>query len=291
MKKPIPQYTFFKTKYGSELLIDVVDLKYVKRFLNENPIHTLTYYDITFITEGEGGFSIDNQSYEATPGDVFFSRPGEVRHWDTTHIVNGFALIFEDSFLSSVFKDPLFVQHLSFFSVSKSSSNLHLSEELYVHILQLLKNIKIEIDAYLQNDVHVLRALLYEILMLLDRAFQKMVSMDNMNKGNGNMYIARFMELVNIHLKEQHTVSFYADKLCITPNYLNEITNMVLNTNAKQYIQDKIMDEAKRLLLYSNSSIAEIAFELNFSTVAYFVRLFRKCIGSTPLVYRKEHKP
>ena len=85
------------------------------------------------------------------------------------------------------------------------------------------------------------------------------------------MYIARFMELVNIHLKEQHTVSFYADKLCITPNYLNEITNMVLNTNAKQYIQDKIMDEAKRLLLYSNSSIAEIAFELNFSTVAYFV--------------------
>ena len=51
------------------------------------------------------------------------------------------------------------------------------------------------------------------------------------------------------------------------------------------------MDEAKRLLLYSNSSIAEIAFELNFSTVAYFVRLFRKCAGSTPLVYRKEHKP
>lgn len=51
------------------------------------------------------------------------------------------------------------------------------------------------------------------------------------------------------------------------------------------------MDEAKRLLLYSNSSIAEIAFKLNFSTVAYFVRLFQKCTGSTPLVYRKEHKP
>lgn len=105
------------------------------------------------------------------------------------------------------------------------------------------------------------------------------------------MYITKFMELVNTHLKEQHTFSFYADRLCITPNYLNEITNMVLNTNAKQYIQDKIMDEAKRLLLYSNSSIAEIAFKLNFSTVAYFVRLFQKCTGSTPLVYRKEHKP
>ena len=52
MKNSIPQYTFYKTKYGSELLIDVVELKYIKRFLSENPIHTLTYYDITFITEG-----------------------------------------------------------------------------------------------------------------------------------------------------------------------------------------------------------------------------------------------
>ena len=51
MKNPIPQYTFYKTKYGSELLIDVVELKYIKRFLSENPIHTLTSYDITFITE------------------------------------------------------------------------------------------------------------------------------------------------------------------------------------------------------------------------------------------------
>ena len=96
MKNPIPQYTFYKTKYGSELLIDVVELKYIKRFLSENPIHTLTYYDITFITEGEGTFSIDNQNYEATPCDVFFSQSGEIRSWDTNHITNGYAMIFAD---------------------------------------------------------------------------------------------------------------------------------------------------------------------------------------------------
>lgn len=56
MKKSIPRYTFYKSKYGSELLVDVVELKYVKRFLAEGTVHTLTYYDITFITEGEGGF-------------------------------------------------------------------------------------------------------------------------------------------------------------------------------------------------------------------------------------------
>ena len=50
MKKSIPRYTFYKSKYGSELLVDVVELKYVKRFLAEGAVHTLTYYDITFIT-------------------------------------------------------------------------------------------------------------------------------------------------------------------------------------------------------------------------------------------------
>lgn len=93
MKNSIPRYTFYKNKYGSELLIDVVELKYVKRFLAESAVHTLTYYDITFVTEGEGSFSIDNRTYQAVPGDVFFSKPGEVRNWDTGRIVNGYALI------------------------------------------------------------------------------------------------------------------------------------------------------------------------------------------------------
>ena len=49
MKNSIPRYTFYKNKYGSELLVDVVELKYVKKFLAESAIHTLNYYDVTFI--------------------------------------------------------------------------------------------------------------------------------------------------------------------------------------------------------------------------------------------------
>ena len=116
MKNSIPRYTFHKNKYGSELLIDVVELKYVKKFLAASSVHTLTYYDITFITEGEGSFSIDNRTYEAFPQDVFFSKAGEIRNWDTHHISNGYALIFEDEFLSSLFRDSMFVRHLAFFN-------------------------------------------------------------------------------------------------------------------------------------------------------------------------------
>lgn len=86
----------------------MVELKYVKRFLAESAVHTLTYYDITFVTEGEGSFSIDNRTYQAVPGDVFFSKPGEVRNWDTSILQDG-----------------------------KTASGLHLPDELYKRMLQL----------------------------------------------------------------------------------------------------------------------------------------------------------
>ncbi|MFS2875757.1 AraC family transcriptional regulator [Bacteroides thetaiotaomicron] len=292
MKNLIPRYTFYKNKYGSELLIDVVELKYVKKFLAQSSVHTLTYYDITFVTEGEGRFSIDNQTNEATSRDVFFSKPGEIRNWDTRHIVNGYALIFEDEFLSSLFKDSLFVQHLSFFQSGKTSSKLQLPDELYMRILQILHNIKTEIDSYRQNDVYVLRALLYEVLMLLDREYKKVnMEEETTSKEVGNIHIDKFMKLVESHLKEQHSVQYYADKLCITPNYLNEIVTSTKGISAKQYIRNKVMDEAQRLLTYTDFPISDIAFELHFSTVSYFIRSFRQYTGTTPLLYRRTHKP
>ena len=292
MKNLIPRYTFYKNKYGSELLIDVVELKYVKKFLSQSSVHTLTYYDITFVTEGEGKFSIDNQTNEAASRDVFFSKPGEIRNWDTRHIVNGYALIFEDEFLSSLFKDSLFVRHLSFFQSGKTSSKLQLPDELYMRILQILHNIKTEIDSYRQNDVYVLRALLYEVLMLLDRAYLKMTSIEEgRSREASNNHVSKFMNLVATHAKEQHSVQYYANKLCITPNYLNEMITSTMGISAKQYIQSKVMEEAKRLLVYTDFPIADIAFELCFSTVSYFIRSFRQHTGETPLLYRKAHKP
>lgn len=291
MKKSIPRYTFYKNKYGSKLLIDVVELKDIKKYLTQNPVHTLTYYDITFITEGEGDFVIDNQSYEASPCDVFFSQPGDVRSWDVNNITNGYALIFEDEFLASLFKDPLFVQHLSFFHLGKTSAKLHLPDDLYRRIMFLLRDIKEEIDSYKHNGDHVLRALLYEILMLLNRTYLKSMVKKEIDKERSNLYLGRYIKLVDQYMKEQHAVQFYADKLCITPNYLNEIITSALHVSAKQYIQKKLMDEAKRLLIYTDLSVSEIAFGLGYSTVSYFIRYFRQFTKKTPLSYREEYKP
>lgn len=100
----------------------------------------------------------------------------------------------------------MFVRHLAFFKPEKTSAKLHLPDELYTRVLQVLHNIKTEIDSYKQNDndVHVLRALLYEVLMLLERAYQKAVSNEEIptDKETNNTHIDRFIHLVGTHLKE-----------------------------------------------------------------------------------------
>lgn len=291
MKHSIRPYKFYKNKYGSELLIDIVELKNIKKYLCANTVHTLTYYDITFITEGKGDFNIDNRHYEVAPHDIIFSRPGEIRTWDTEHIINGYALIFEEEFLSSFFKDSLFVQHLSFFHPAKISSKLRLPDELYTRMILLLQNIKKEIDACQPNEVHILRALLYETLMLLDRYYKNTVSTENTYRTNSKIHFNKFIKLVDENLKEQHSVRYYADRLCITANYLNEIISATIRISAKQYIRNKVMDEAKKLLAYTDMPISEIASALHFSTVSYFIRSFRQHTGKTPFIYRREQKP
>lgn len=108
MNHNIPQYDFYKHKYGDELLIDVVPLNTIKKYLKEQPVHILTYYDITLITSGEGEFLIDHQANRVKPQDIIFTRPGEIRKWDDKTIQDGFALIFEEEFLLSFFNDPGF---------------------------------------------------------------------------------------------------------------------------------------------------------------------------------------
>lgn len=292
MKPLVPQYTFFKNKYGSELLVDVVKLKDIKSFLAQRSVHRLTYYDITFICEGDGRFSINNEHNDATSCDVFFSKPGEIRNWDTNKIEDGYALIFEDAFLSSLFKDTLFVEHLSFFKSGKQTSKLHLSDMLYHRILLILQSIKMEITDYKNNGVDVLKALLYEVLMLLDRAYKAETSSKGDNvKDAGKVHLDKFIYMVDRFSQKHHTVQYYADKLCITSNYLNEIVTFSLGISAKQYIINKVIDEACRLLLYTELSISDIAFELHFSTVSYFIHCFRQHTGGTPLSYRKSYKP
>lgn len=283
--KSVPEYTFYKTKYGGELLVDVVSLEDIRKYIRAHPEHTLSYFDITFITQGSGSLCIGGEKYRLRPGDVLFTKPGEIREWDMEEIPQGYALIFEEEFLLSFFNDPAFLQNLAYFSRSRVCAHLHI-QHIQTRTDGLIRNISEEIHREGSKDKHILRALLYEMLMLLNREYLKVHAPCTEEKSR-NRYAERFVVLVDEHFRAHRDTWYYADELCITPNYLNEVVRRHMGINAKSYIRDRSIREAKRLLSYTDLTVSEIADELNFENPSYFIRMFRSQTGMTPLQFRQ----
>jgi len=282
------KYYFHKTKYGDELLVDVVSLEDIKKYLSQNTLHSLSYFDITLITEGKGIFKIADKTHHVQNGDILFTLPNQLREWDVKNIMNGYALIFEEEFLLSFFNDPNFLNNISYFNRTEQNTNkLSLSDDEFHQAQSLIQSVKNEILAYKEKDKHILRAILYQILKYLDRIFLQ--KNKNCCPKQQNLYVQKFIELVNTKHQPYHTVQYYANELCITPNYLNGLVKKESGFTAKQVINNKLFSEAKKLLLYSQIPVIEVANMLDFENPSYFIRFFRKQSGITPLQYRMNH--
>ena len=85
-----------------------------------------------------------------------------------------------------------------------------------------------------------------------------------------------------------HTLSFYADRLCITHRYLSRVIQQVSGTYAKEWIDRAIVPEAKVILKHSNLSVAAIAEELHFANPSFFNKYFKRLTGMTPNGYREK---
>ncbi len=285
--KQIPLYKFHKHKYGTELLIDVLGLDDIKAGIRRNPVHRETFYCIILITGGQEEVTVNEHTRLVQAGDVVCSRPGEIWHWQSEPELEGMVLIFEEPFLLSFFNDPHFLDRFAYLQANRTSPFLHLDESLNNRFRSLLSQMKTEIDARTEKDQHILRAMLYEALALLNRAEKAGGNGQPMNDVSANRYVDGFIHAVEAEYMMRHEVEYYADKLCITPNYLNRIVRQSLGMTAKAYIRQKLFAEARRLLSYTILSVKETTEWLHFDSASHFIRFFRKHADMTPLQYRQ----
>ncbi len=106
-------------------------------------------------------------------------------------------------------------------------------------------------------------------------------------KGRKEELFRKFIELLNIHIGK-HKLPFYAEKMNISPQYLSRLVEDSSGTAARDWINRAVVLQAKLLLRNSKYTIEQIGEELNFSTVPYFCRLFKREVGTTPTEYRNK---
>lgn len=280
----IINYNFYKTKYGSELLIDLLRLESLEQYIANGHPHTLGYFDITLITSGAGIFCIDGKQFGIKPGLTLFSAPNQVRKWVFDRTPKGFVVIFEEEFLGTFFNDSQFVQKLSFYDALEASKMLELKGSTLNRIVDICENLEIEIVEGMK-DSHMLRALLYQFLVALNREYIN--KHGGMERKGYPPIISRFMAMVNNDFTQHHSVEHYSDRLCITSGHLNDLCKSHLGVSTKNYILGKLNMEAKRLLSYSTLTITGISDQLGYNSTAQFSKSFKHHTGVTPLEFRR----
>ena len=274
---------FHRTKYGRELLIDAAFIRAMPTFLDVPDPHVLRFHDILLVTRGRGSFQLDAERCRVAPGVLLFTRPGELRAWDVRDL-DGACLFFREEFVAEVLADVRFLDQLACFREGRPSAALELAPAERRAFLSRFGAMQREIRALRDDASHALRAVLYELLVLLNRWYTK-------RHGAGprtppNTMVERFQRLVDRDHARRHRVADYASELGVSPGHLNALCRAALRCSASLVVRQRLTLEAKRLLAHSDLTAAQIAFSLGFDDPAYFARFFRREAGLPPTAFR-----
>ena len=183
------------------------------------------------------------------------------------------------------------IKHYSFFSYD-STEALHLSEQEKRIILDCMEKIQIELEHGI--DKHSKLLISKNIELLLDYCMRFYERQFTTRMEANKDVLVKFEELIDAYFQNEQlrmeglpTVKYFADRICLSPNYFGDLIKKETGKSAQEYIQNKIMDLAKEWILGTNKSVSQIAYELGFQYSQHFSRMFKKNVGCTPNEYRK----
>jgi AraC family transcriptional activator of pobA len=278
----VKSYHFLPRKYGKDLLLDIARIETLKNFVLDSTPHQISFYEILFIEKGKGSFSLDENRTTLGPGTVIFTSPGQVRRWNARD-VSGYTLFFEKDFLSLFFTDKLFLYRFQYFHQYSRPTGMKMPAKTFHRILELIRNLEEEFRQLQSDSNHLLRAILYQLLIVLNRYYSTVYRVQSDTHVHPDFY--RFRLLVEKQFMSQHRVAYYTQMLRISSAHLNKICRQYSGLSAQKMIHHKLVSEIKKQLR-CNLSAKEIAYEFDFSDPSNFNRFFKKLTGATAQQYR-----
>lgn len=288
---PIPVYRFEEQQLDPP--VNIFTIGELRNNLDSCPIYRDSFYTVYLVVEGREELSIDNFRWEVSAGYILNSMPGETWHWSGNTNLNGYCVAFSKDFILQYFRDEGFITQLSYITPSRKSPFLFADSMLFQRISRLMEDMyRDRQDSFIPVEVkkHLVRAELYQLLILVSRAKPVIVARTAETMSVDNPHIGFFIDLVDSYFRTKHEVNFYAERMSMTPNYLNKIVRSTLGVSTKSYINRKIVNEACQLLEYSTLSVKEISASVGFSELSYFIRFFNRNKGMTPVRYRESCK-
>lgn len=255
--------------------------------LPTNAPHRHTYYEILFIEEGEGFHEIDFHSYPVSGSCLHFLMPGQVHLLNFSTACTGYIVAFSEDFYT--FYNPAAppLSKFPFFQPTHRQPVIELDQAECHYFHNILENMVS--DHLLEGNDSFLTGGYLGLLLQKSAFLEKKEESDSGAQSSGIPdLIGRFQELVEKNFRVMHEVQQYAVRLEVSPDYLSKIVRKYLGASSQEYILDKLLLEAKRLLVFTNLSSKEIAYHIHIEDPSYFGRIFKRKTGLTPNEYREQ---
>lgn len=235
-----------------------------------------SYLEIIYLFQGSGYHYIDTFKYPIIPPVIFFIRKEQAHYWDMDSEPDGFVAIIKKTFIDTSLDDEL----KSLFEKISEHACISVKDNSTIH--KLIELLTEENKANDENRFHIMEGLLKS---LLAKVLEVAIPVIHNNIIKTDLYHL-FTGLLHDkgHIKSK--VNFYAEKLNTTPQNLNAVCRKAVSRTAADILSEYIITEAKRLLLYTNQTVSEISFTLDFNDPSHFVKYFKRIIGQTPQHFR-----
>jgi AraC family transcriptional activator of pobA len=254
--------------------------------------HTHDFYSLLFFKNGEGVIKVNNNSFEVKPNTVCLISPCQIHSFESADAMEGPVIFFCQDFYVEEFS---FLRLLNLFSCTSKLTGevcnpvFYLEENDFNRLYSIVNSIDSEYDNFTltNNSATIIRSLLNIMLLRLTEFSNR--SSENKNESD-TVLVHELSRLVDAYFIKEHNVNFYTSAFNISEKHLNDICNKHFNCGLKKILKDRLMQEARKLILSSELSVSEISYKLNFEDNSYFNKVFKQETGITPKKFRDLHK-
>lgn len=243
----------------------------------------LPAYIIVYCLAGEAELKLQFKNYSFRKGTISFISPDMFPAFSAmTPQFSAFYCLMSRDFAEKAFYDI----PSGFYDASYAAPTLPVGETMN-HWMELLnRTYEDKTNTFRQNILSdLLHALALNYYDKWKQHYSDQPLKDEKNPAEAICW--KFYNLIYDHFREHRNISYYANKLCITPNYLAMITRQICNETPKQAIDRYVTLEMKYMLRNTTLTAAQIAIQLHFPDTSYMCRFFRRQTGLSLSEYRK----
>ena len=240
-------------------------------------------------TEGETSLTSNLQEFRLKKDSLFIFSPKHILQVQSNNRFKAHLIVIAPDFLKRININtkrmmPLFLQFGSLPCMELTHAESQSLRSFISMVEQELKGSETDFSSEIIGGL--IAATIYKVGDILTHYLTEHPEVDSPIHNRAEEYFRQFTELLGEHYKHERSVGFYARQLCITPQYLTTLIKRISGKSVSEWIDNYVILEAKTLLKYSNMSVQEIAYYLNFPNQSFFGSYFKRNAGMSPSQYK-----